>query len=160
MHGSSVTADGTTGIAAPFPRRHRCPSTSGSTREVDIRAAEQQQALQSQNYRYQPRDAVVQQHYQAQRVQGASAPPQAKPQARQDRGYPQQAQQKPQKQQQQQQQQQHQSQQKQQKPQQGQQAPGPKGRAGQHKAGDPHRNRIPGTARKGEMTYGRGADVK
>jgi hypothetical protein len=38
---------------------------------------EQQQVLQTQNYRYQPHDAVVQQHYQAQRVQTApaSAPP-------------------------------------------------------------------------------------
>ena len=38
---------------------------------------EQQQALQTQNYRYQPRDAVVQQHYQTQRVEAApvSAPP-------------------------------------------------------------------------------------
>ncbi len=35
--------------------------------------AEQQQTLQSQHYRYQPRDAVVQQHYQAQRVQSAPA---------------------------------------------------------------------------------------
>ena len=35
---------------------------------------EQQQGLESQYYRYQPHDAVVQQHYQAQRVQGASAP--------------------------------------------------------------------------------------
>ena len=34
---------------------------------------EQQQVLQSQNYRYQPRDTVVQQHYQAQRVQSAPA---------------------------------------------------------------------------------------
>jgi hypothetical protein len=39
----------------------------------------QQQALQSQNYRYQPRDAVVQQHYQGQRAQ--SAPTQAAPAA-------------------------------------------------------------------------------
>ena len=31
---------------------------------------EQQQVLQTQNYRYQPHDAVVQQHYQAQRVEG------------------------------------------------------------------------------------------
>ncbi|MEP7181974.1 MAG: hypothetical protein ABI886_07300 [Betaproteobacteria bacterium] len=52
---------------------------------------EQQHALQSQNYRYRPRDAVVQQHYQAQRAQSApvqaapaSAPParQAAPQQR------------------------------------------------------------------------------
>jgi hypothetical protein len=35
---------------------------------------EQQQVLQSQNYRYQPQDAVVQQHYQAQQVQRAPAP--------------------------------------------------------------------------------------
>ena len=34
---------------------------------------EQQQSLQSQNYRYQPHEAVVQQHYQAQRVQTAPA---------------------------------------------------------------------------------------
>jgi hypothetical protein len=38
---------------------------------------EQQHVLQSQNYRYQPQNAVVQQHYQAQRVQSAptSSPP-------------------------------------------------------------------------------------
>jgi hypothetical protein len=35
---------------------------------------EQQQVLQSQNYRYQPQDAVVQQRYQAQRAQSAAAP--------------------------------------------------------------------------------------
>jgi hypothetical protein len=35
---------------------------------------EQQQALQSRNYRYQPQDAVVQQHYQAQRAHGSPAP--------------------------------------------------------------------------------------
>lgn len=38
--------------------------------------AEQQQALHSQNYRYQPRDAVVRQHYQEQAVQRAPAPSQ------------------------------------------------------------------------------------
>jgi hypothetical protein len=37
---------------------------------------QQQQALESQNYRYQLRDAVVQQHYQAQRMQGPPAHPQ------------------------------------------------------------------------------------
>jgi hypothetical protein len=42
--------------------------------------ADQQQALQSRNYRYQPQDTVVQQHYQAQRAQGALTPP---PQGRQ-----------------------------------------------------------------------------
>jgi hypothetical protein len=41
---------------------------------------EQQQVLQSQNYRYQPRDTVVQQHYQTQRVQSAPA---SSPQVRQ-----------------------------------------------------------------------------
>jgi hypothetical protein len=35
---------------------------------------EQQQALHGQNYRYQPRDAVVRQHYQEQAVQRAPAP--------------------------------------------------------------------------------------
>jgi len=42
--------------------------------------AEQQQTLQSQNYRYQPQEEVVRQHYQAQPVQSAPAP---SPQARQ-----------------------------------------------------------------------------
>src|ERR1039457_6839122 len=37
---------------------------------------EQQQALRTQNYRYQPRDAVVRQHYQEQAVQRAPAPSQ------------------------------------------------------------------------------------
>ena len=37
---------------------------------------EQQQALHSQNYRYQPREAVVRQHYQEQAVQRAPAPSQ------------------------------------------------------------------------------------
>jgi hypothetical protein len=38
--------------------------------------AEQQQVLRSQNYRYQPRDAVVRQHFQQQAVPRAPAPPQ------------------------------------------------------------------------------------
>jgi len=37
---------------------------------------EQQQALRSQNYRYQPRDAIVRQHYKEQAVQRAPAPSQ------------------------------------------------------------------------------------
>jgi hypothetical protein len=37
--------------------------------------AERQQALQSQNYRYQPRDVLVRQHYQAQAVPKAPAAP-------------------------------------------------------------------------------------
>jgi hypothetical protein len=41
---------------------------------------ERQQALQSQNYRYQPRDEVVRQHYQQQRAQAAPAAPQRGPQ--------------------------------------------------------------------------------
>jgi hypothetical protein len=53
--------------------------------------AEQQQALQSQNYRYQPHDAVVQQRYQAQRVQSAPASsPQGKQGVRQETISPQQ----------------------------------------------------------------------
>ena len=36
--------------------------------------AEQQHVIQSQNYRYQPHEAVVQQHYRAQQVQSAPAP--------------------------------------------------------------------------------------
>lgn len=36
--------------------------------------AEQQPVLQGRNYRYQPREAVVQQHYQAQRAPGGSVP--------------------------------------------------------------------------------------
>jgi hypothetical protein len=39
--------------------------------------AEQQRVLQSQNYRYQPKDAIVQQHYR--RQQGALPPPGAEP---------------------------------------------------------------------------------
>ena len=117
---------------APLPAYQRQYSGSRYPR------AEQQQVLQSQQYRYQPQDAVVQQHYQEQRVRGAAAAAQGKPQAHQDRGSPQQVQQKPQKQQQQPQQQQYQSQQKQQKQQkpqqaadrQGQQAPRSQGQDG------------------------------
>jgi len=48
--------------------------------------AEQQQALQSQNYRYQPHDAAVMQHYQAPRVQSTPAPsPQATQRVPQER---------------------------------------------------------------------------
>jgi len=51
---------------------------------------EQQQALQSKNYRYQPREPVVQQHYQAQQRPSASAPPpQARQTAPQERAMPQ-----------------------------------------------------------------------
>jgi hypothetical protein len=53
--------------AAPLPNYQRQYS---GTRYPRI---EQQQALQRQNYRYQPHEAVVQQHYQAQRVQTAPA---------------------------------------------------------------------------------------
>jgi hypothetical protein len=48
--------------------------------------ATQQRALQSQNYRYQPKDPVVRQQYQAQQAQAAPAPaPRAKPVAAQER---------------------------------------------------------------------------
>jgi hypothetical protein len=43
---------------------------------------QQQQALQTQNYRYQPHDALVQQHYQAQRVQSTPPPAAAAPSSR------------------------------------------------------------------------------
>jgi hypothetical protein len=49
---------------------------------------EQQQVLQSQNYRYRPQEAVVQQHYQAPQVQSApvpSPPPRAAQRAPQER---------------------------------------------------------------------------
>lgn len=57
--------------------------------------AEQQSVLQSHNYRYQPRDAVVRQQYQAQRAVSAPAPerqarpPVASPQARERASAPQ-----------------------------------------------------------------------
>jgi len=54
--------------AAPLPRYQR--QYSGNR----YPQAEQQQALHGQQYRYQPRDAAVQQHYQQQRGQGAPAP--------------------------------------------------------------------------------------
>ena len=61
---------GSVPAAAPLPVYQRQYSGSRYPR------AEQQVSLQSQNYRYQPQDAVVQQHYQArvQRVQSAPAP--------------------------------------------------------------------------------------
>jgi hypothetical protein len=42
---------------------------------------ERQQTLHNQNYRYQPRDAVVQQHYHQQKVQGGTTPSQRGQQA-------------------------------------------------------------------------------
>ncbi len=52
---------------------------------------EQQQALQSRNYRYQPHEPVVQQHYQAQQRPSAPAPsPQARQPVPQERAMPQQ----------------------------------------------------------------------
>jgi hypothetical protein len=55
--------------------------------------AAQQQVLQTQNYRYQPHDAVVQQHYQAQQVQSAPvASPQTTQVVTQQRSSPQQVQ--------------------------------------------------------------------
>ena len=53
--------------AAPLPTYQRQYSGNKYPR------AEQQQVLLSQNYHYQPRDAFVQQHYQAQHVQTAPA---------------------------------------------------------------------------------------
>jgi hypothetical protein len=56
---------------APLPVYQRQYSGDRYPRQV-----EQQQALHSQNYRYQPRDPVVRQHYQEQAAQKASASPQ------------------------------------------------------------------------------------
>jgi len=58
---------GTVPAAAPLPVYQRQYS---GTRYPQ---AQQQQVLQTQNYRYQPQDAVVQQHYQAQRTLQAPA---------------------------------------------------------------------------------------
>lgn len=62
---------------APLPEYQRQYSGSRYPR------VEQQQVIQTQNYRYQPRDEVVQQHYQAQRAQVAPAQviPQQRPTA-------------------------------------------------------------------------------
>jgi hypothetical protein len=61
---------------APLPVYQRQYSGSQYPR------VEQQQVLQSQNYRYQPRETVVQQQYQTQRVQSVPAPsPQQRPRA-------------------------------------------------------------------------------
>ena len=59
---------------APLPSYQRQYSGDRYPHQV-----EQQQALRNQNYRYQPRDAVVQQHYQAQPVQSPTAPGAARP---------------------------------------------------------------------------------
>ena len=70
---------------APLPVYQRQYSGSRYPR------AEQQQVLQSQNYRYQPHDAAVQQHYQASQVQSAPAPsPQGRQAAPKERSSPQQ----------------------------------------------------------------------
>ena len=53
---------------APLPAYQRQYSGSRYPR------AEQQQILQSQNYRYRPQDAIVQQHYRAQEAQSAPSP--------------------------------------------------------------------------------------
>jgi hypothetical protein len=56
---------------APLPSYQRQYSGDRYPRQV-----EQQQALHNQNYRYQPRDPVVQQHYQPQPVKNPHAPAQ------------------------------------------------------------------------------------
>ena len=54
---------------APLPSYQRQYSGDRYPQQV-----EQQQALRNQNYRYQPRDPVVQQHYHAQPLQSPTAP--------------------------------------------------------------------------------------
>jgi hypothetical protein len=63
-------------VAAPLPVYQRQYSGSRYPRAVD-----QQQVIRSQNYRYQPRDAVAQQHFQQRPAQGQTqAQPQSQPQ--------------------------------------------------------------------------------
>jgi len=60
--------------------------------------ASQQTVIQTQNYRYQPKDAVAQQHFQQQRAQAQPAQPQqAAPQQQAPRQQPQQTERQPQK---------------------------------------------------------------
>ncbi len=67
---------------APLPRYQRRYSEDRYPR-----AEQQQRELQNRNYRYQPRDPVVRQHYQERAVQRAPAPTQQGPQgASQERG--------------------------------------------------------------------------
>ena len=96
---------------APLPVYQR--QYSGSRYPVQ----QQQQLIQGSQYRYQPQDVVVQQHYEAQRVQATSAPPQPQPHQQPKQQQPQQPQQ-PQQQPQQRQQQQQPKQQQQLQPQQ------------------------------------------
>jgi hypothetical protein len=98
---------------APLPVYQRQYSGDRYPQQV-----EQQQALQSQRYRYQPHDPVVRQHYQAQQQQPQNAPPSARhvtqeapPQQGQQRAVHQQQQQRQQQDQQRAAQQQHQRQQ-------------------------------------------------
>ena len=68
MRARALDVDALTGGAEPAP----LPSYQRQYSGDRYPQAEQQQSLQSRNYRYQPQDAVVQQHYQAQR---GSPPP-------------------------------------------------------------------------------------
>jgi hypothetical protein len=69
-------------VRAPLPVYQRQYSGDRYPHQV-----EQQQVLRNQNYRYQPRDNVGRQYYQAQPVQSAPAPSQRGPEgAPQDRG--------------------------------------------------------------------------
>ncbi len=60
-------------VPTPAPLPHYQRQYSGER----YPQAEQHQQLHNQNYRYQPREAIVQQHYREQAVPRASAPPQA-----------------------------------------------------------------------------------
>jgi hypothetical protein len=57
------------------PRRAPLPLYQEQYSGTRYPRAEQQPVLQSQNYRYQPREVVVQQHYQAMQMPGALSPP-------------------------------------------------------------------------------------
>ena len=91
--GNRATADGTSGTAVPCPPPAPLPSYQRQYSGNRYPHVEQQQALQSRNYRYQPRDTVVQQHYQTQRVQSAPAP--IPPQDQRGTGRPPSSQQRP-----------------------------------------------------------------
>ena len=83
VNGSSVAADGTGGTAVPYPAPAPLPSYQRQYAGDRYPPAEQQNVLRSQNYRYQPRDVVVREHYQQQGAQRAPAPAQrAAPEAR------------------------------------------------------------------------------
>ena len=72
--GSRTTAGGTSGIAVPLQRPPRCLSYQRQYAGDRYPQAEQQHVLRSQNYRYQPRDVLVREHYKQQGSLPSSRP--------------------------------------------------------------------------------------